>query len=204
MWAWPPRWQDGQIQAFNYLPNRYRDEDLTGVSIKGVVTFAIGRAFILQTLPLEDGAVLNLPRRRYTLEQVEATPNENFGGQTSGSISFQIVKQYMPLTLRGDLPGWQEWENLSWLVINRSKGEYLIDNGADSYGNYLEIHHLVRPQIMNSGGVMTRAQIEASFAQAKEPIPADWIDGAEIVFFSSEACGRISFPYEIPSIDLIH
>jgi hypothetical protein len=127
------------------------------------------------------------------LQQVEADPSR---------ISFQIVKQYMPLTLRGDLPGWQEWENLSWLVINRRKGEYLIDNGAESYGNYLEIHHLERPVMLN--GVMTAVPVKAAYANAKDSIPADWIDGAEIVFFSSEACGRISFPYEIPSIDLIH
>jgi hypothetical protein len=175
---------------------------LTGVSIKGVVNFTVGRAFILRTLPLKDGAVLNLPRRRYTLQQVQADPSGNMGNQTSGSISFQIVKEYMPLTLRGDLPGSQEWENLSSLVINRRKGEYLIDNGTESNGNYLEIHHLVRPILLN--GVVTAASVKTAYAQAKEPIPADWLDGAEIVFFSSEACGRISFPYEIPSIDLIH
>ncbi len=193
MSGWPRRWQDEGFRAFHYLPDRYRDEDLTGVSIKGVVTFTVGRAFILRTLPLKSGAVLNLPRRRYALQQVEADPSR---------ITFRIVKQYMPLTLRGDVPGWQEWENLSWLVINRRKGECLIDNGAESYGNNLETHHLQRPVMLN--GVSTMESIKANYAHAKDPIPADWLDGAEIVFFTSESCGRISFPYEIPSVDLVH
>jgi hypothetical protein len=43
MWGWPRRWQDEGFQAFHYLPDRYRDDDLTGVSIKGEVTFTILR-----------------------------------------------------------------------------------------------------------------------------------------------------------------
>jgi hypothetical protein len=119
----------------------------------------------------------NLPRQRYTLEKVKAGAKE---------ISLRIVREYMPLALRGDHFERLGWDDLPWIVINRRKGEYLVVNMQDvEVSENSETYHLQR-----AGG-------------AKEPLPADWINDAEIVFFSSESCGRISFPYKVPSMDLI-
>jgi hypothetical protein len=39
-------------------------------------------------------------------------------------------------------------------------------------------------------------------AEPEKPIPADWGDEAQILFFNTESCGRITFPYEFKNVDL--
>ena len=109
-------WSENEFEIFNYQPDKYRNEDLTGVSIKGVLTLEIRRAFILKTVPLKPEQTVDMPRRHYTIKNVDYTPD---------SIEFKLTANSAASTLRGDFPGSGDWENLTWLVFNRAKGEWL-------------------------------------------------------------------------------
>ena len=51
---------------------------------------------------------------------------------------------------------------------------------------------------------LMRQEETGNWMNNRKPIPGDWSTGAEISFFSTEPCGRISLPYEIKSVDLKH
>lgn len=118
-------------------------------------------------------------------------------------MKFDLVTESLPITLRGDVPNWPDWNNPmnepSWLVINRRKNEFLESNG-DSRSNNVETHNLRRPLLLND--VNSVQGVHAAYAFQKGPIPADWADGAEICFFTSTSCGQVSYSYTIPAIDL--
>jgi len=190
--AFPPPWSRNIFEISNYRPEPLQNEDLTGASLKGMLTLEIRRAILLQTLPLRSGATLAMDRRRYTVRNVEFT---------SSAVSFDFIAESAPLTLRGDSSEWGLSGILSVLVQNRSKGEYL-DSGRNAgvgglgaevafYG--VDVRHCEFTRAMDADG-----------KKSQEPIPVDWADHAEISFFTSESCGRISLPYELPSVDLKH
>jgi hypothetical protein len=171
------------FDLFNFPPHKFRGQDLNGASIEGVATLEIWRAVIVKTAPLRSGTMVLMPHRRDLLQHVAITSNR---------VRFDVATEIRDLTLCGDIAGKSNWENLTWLVVNRRKGEYLdlapndrASNGGIGLAGYnaLFTHYEYGP---NEG----------------KSIPADWLNKAEICFISAEPCGRMNFIYEIPSIDL--
>ncbi len=190
------RWSIYNIDIFGYPVERVRGEDLTGVSIGGVGTFEIRRASIFRTLPLKAGLVLDLPRKRYVFTRVDFGRN---------SLHIEVMKKSMAVALRGDVPNWSGSDNPmsdpTWLVINRRKGEFLVPNGNSSTGDVFT-YELHRPMLLNN--TTGRVDVQAAMAHQKEPIPDDWADGAEICFYATATCGQMTFPYQVPAIDLVN
>ena len=188
----PPseKWTRQAFEIFQYLPGKYPDEDFLGARVKGVITLEIRRAVLLKTAPLRPGVSIDRPRRHYTLQSAEVTPE---------AVQTIITSTSIQSKLRGDYPGLGNWENFTWFVYNRRLGDYLKSEGGGSRWNTNFLY--------NSGsfdGNLHRQAIHERWKEAERPFPPDWKNGAEISFYTSELCGRISLPYEVESADLEH
>lgn len=188
----PPRQAGGRypysFEIFNYKPDDFQKEDLTGATLKGELTLEIRRVYVVKTMPFKSGATVNMPRQRYTVQGVEFKP---------GNAGCKMLTVGVSSMLRGDTK-WPGMENFSWLVFNRSKGECLSDGGGS--GGSTDVFCTVSTLRHSLG----RVAMGGDWKKAQEPIPEDWADDAEIAFFSTEPCGSITVPYEIKNFDLKH
>jgi hypothetical protein len=184
-----PGWNPSALEIFNYLPDQYQNEDLTGATIKGELTLEIHQIVIVKTMPFKTGEVVDLPRRRYLLQEVAFDPD---------AVHLKLVINSVPSVLRGDDTPADAWRSLAWLVFNRSKREKLQSGGGHGTGT--------NELLYDVGTSDERLRLDTADDRKREaePLPADWADNAEISFFSIEPCGRITFPYEVKNVDLQH
>ncbi len=184
------KWDRTHLEIFNYLPVRYQNDDLTRARVSGTITLEIRRVFVLKTMPLKQGATIDMPRRHIVLRNVTFA---------DGKASCEILKTSLPSVLRGDT-GWDYWNSFMWLVFNHAKGECLEQIGGESRNTSEFFYHFsfTREEFRRA------AVNDWNWKKYEAPIPADWADHAEISFFSSEPCGRITLPYEVKSVDLPH
>ena len=174
------------FEVFNYQPNQHENQDLSGAIIKGLLTVEIRKAIILKTLKLENGAALDVPRMHYVIRNV---------GVRNNAMAFQLITSSTPALLRGDYAG---GENVpEWLVFNRAKGECLAHGGGmwnTQKGFFLDY----KMEEMNP-----QPEVTGDYSKDRnKSLSEDWVDAAEISFFGSEPCGKISFPYEVKNVDL--
>ncbi len=166
------------LRAFTYLPSRLpAGEDLTGVTIKGEVQLGIHRAYVAGSIPLEPGAVFTWPRQRYEITGVSLSPR---------GVVLDLTCVKLPLALRGntgDNPG-----NLSWALVSRARNE-ILQSGSGETGN---IHFPID---------FTTSHMTYS-KPGNNPLPSDWLKGAELVFLEGETCGHVTVPYEVDNVTL--
>ncbi len=186
-----PRWDLQCYELFNYLPNRYPKDDLTGVRIKGVVTLEIRRAVLVKTMPFREGATVDWCRTHYVLRKAAVTAT---------NVPYDIASQTISLALHGESDGWSFWKQLKWVIYNRSQGDFLgggSEGEAPGAGRVLSVARSYQ-------GAFQKSARYGNWKKAQQPFPDDWMSGAEIAFIGSEPCGTIRLPYEIPSLDLRH
>ena len=121
--------------------------------------------------------------RRLMIKNVSVQPK---------NLKFQLVTD-STVSTRGDYEGWNL--SASLLVFNRAKGEYLGPGGGYSFYDGGTLYDTATQEMEPS-----REATNGDWRKAEEPIPKDWADDAEISFFGSEPCGRISFPYEVKGV----
>jgi hypothetical protein len=84
---------------------------------------------------------------------------------------------------------------VSWLAFNRTKGEYFYFDGGDNTGSTAGLYDIE----------IRRGRLgRMDWDRDRKPVPADWAATTEISFFDSVPCGRLTFPFEIKSVDLHH
>ena len=101
--------------------------------------------------------------------------------------------------------GWGS--NLSWLVYNRAKNECLDQAGSEGEGGahiwYNDSVQKFKLRVENTN--MITSGLRSGSDLFTEPEWAqNWGGSLEISFFSSEPCGRISFPYEEAGVNLVY
>jgi hypothetical protein len=183
--SWPNH-EDLTLDLMSYLPRSLPDEDITGATVKGVITLEVRRAYVAGAIPLRSHAFLDGHRRRYEIESAD------FSGD---AVTFRLNILRAPLILRGDLANWNTPDDLQWLPFYRPLGQALQPRGTGSQGS--------------SGiGVQVNPQTGTCIWPMKNtisdwrPCPSDWASGAELVFIGSDPCGQVTLPYEIDNVDL--
>ena len=177
-------WNPGMADVFDYTPSNYHGEDMAGATITGTLIFEVRKIYVVKTSPFADGTTAGIPGRSYRLGNVRF---DLYGAR------FEMAENSMAPALGGYAtgPGWQE---ISVLVFNRARNEFLVSDGSGSTGatallyEAVSFHQELRPDSNATKGTPT--------------LPEDWAKGAEISFFNSEKCGRISFPFEIRNVNL--
>lgn len=164
------------LRAFSYLPIHLpAGEDLTGATISGSTQVEIHRAYVAGSIPLRAGAMFARGGRWYRITKV------NWSG---GSISLDLKWTKLPPPLWGDVGG--NADLMQWVIVSRPRKELLLrtsgSSGSNSFFGDGTAHWLCEG--------------------AGEPVPPDWLDGAEMVFIGSEDCGQITVPYQIKDVTL--
>jgi hypothetical protein len=174
-------------------PNRpdVSDSDLAGASIQGTYTFHVERFEVLKVTPFKAGAGIDLTRQHYYILKI--VPSD-------GSIRFLLNRSVVPLLLRGDLERWSygNEQSLPFVIMNRRTGEILNDQNVSDYFNPLDGLHL---QWWTLTKKLSRG---APQNQPPPPIPADWLNDADICFFDFQSLGSITFPYSAKVTKIIH
>ncbi len=189
----PPDYgQKDYFELFNYLPDRHVNDDLTGVTIKGVATFEISRLELLKTFPLERRATIEFPRRRLTIDNVTF--------QRSG-IDVEFGIRAVTSALRPNSSPSDFFESLSPLVYNPAKGEFMEASSSSSGDGADSLYASYENQVTYGRDPSNEPDF---LNHPDKPLAPDWNRDARISFFKSVPCGRISFPYEISNVDLDH
>ncbi len=182
-----PLQEDVVLDLLTYLPADLTGEDLTGATVRGVITLNVRRAYLAGSLPLQMGASLGLYRRRYEVTQA---------GFAGDRVTVVLSDTQAPLALRGDLVNWTGKDDLRCLVVYRPLSEALRETrssgGGESSTFGVHVGHLER----------TYTSPPRDLAPGWQPLPADWASGAELIFIGSDSCGEITLPYEIENVDL--
>lgn len=179
-----------------YLERDIGDEDRTGATIKGEVTFEIRRAYLVGSMPFRPNASLDGRRCRYEIVGVEAGPE---------NAVVHVDSFHVPLILRGDLANWTV-DNLQLLPVYRP------------YGEALQEFEMGSGILDGPGFAVLPARTDYKYGESQDSsewrdglpnatggwrhLPPDWTSGAELMFFDSEPCGRVTLPYEIDNVDL--
>lgn len=184
------RWDFYRFELFNYRPDEYRKEDLTGARIKGILSLEIRRAVVVKKMPFRTGASVDWYRTHYVLREAVVNPS---------SVDHRITSYTISSALRGDSRGFAPWKELKWVIYHHTEREHLRLGSEGSSGN-----EGVFSYQRNYQGSYRKDIFSSDRKKAKERFSDDWIEGAEIAFIGSEPCGTICLPYEIQSVDLIH
>ena len=183
--SWPKQ-QQLMLDLMSYLPRSLPDEDITGATVKGVITLEVRRAYVAGVIPTRSHAFLDAPRRRYEIDSAD---------YSNDAVTFRMNILRVPLILRGDLAKWNTPDDLQWLLFYKPLGQALQPRGTGSQGS--------------SGiGVQVNPQTGTYIWPMKgtvsdwRPCPPDWASGAELVFIGSDPCGQVTLPYEIDNVDL--
>jgi hypothetical protein len=88
-------------------------------------------------------------------------------------------------------PGWRD---LSVLVFNRARNEFLVTGGSGNQG--------INALLYEADSYHQELHPDSVPGKGTPALPADWANGAEIGFFNSVNLGRINFPCEIRGVDL--
>jgi hypothetical protein len=174
------------LDLATYVPRDFPGEDITGATIKGVITLDVRRAYVAASLPLKASSSFGTPTRRYEITRADFSSDQVVFG-------FDILQ--MPLVLRGDVPNGDLQNEYQLAVIYRPFNQAL-QQANHQYNS-------------GSGSALTVARMSYTFGPPPGPrppnwlpLPPDWASGTELVFVGSESCGRVTCPYEIDNVDL--
>src|ERR1700683_3503148 len=182
--SWPYQ-KDQQLDLATYLPKDLID-DVTGATIKGVITLEVRRAYVAGSIPLRSEASFSIPRRRYKVAHTDFS---------NDSVAVDLSCFQLPLILRGDLANFNTKDDLQWLAVYRPYSESLAQQGSSSGGGSNFGVHFTQSKF-------TYRAVDERLIPGWRPLPPDWASGAELVFIGSDPCGQVTLPYEIDNVDL--
>jgi hypothetical protein len=196
--AWISGTSPREFDLATYVPEDFGSEDLSGATIKGVITFEVRKAHLAGRMPMRIGASFSAMRTSYSVVDTQAS---------GGKLRVSIRHSSIPLVLRGETyrsypdadmqmlavygPDWDELYQLS-----SSGGGGTLFLGVENLGvveyNYADAPWWDRPYPNGRKNPHTD----------RRPLPEGWQAGAEMLFIESEDCGEVQIPYEIDDVDL--
>jgi hypothetical protein len=173
-----------------HLPD-VTDSELTGASVQRSWEFTVARIKILKIAPFLKGVRYDSPRSCFEVLQVRAE---------SGVIRYLQNDSTVPLLLRGDFEVMTDpyrVETHPFVIINRKTGE-ILDDKED-----LTADDLFSPRL--SWMTLSRPRPNQSSPQIgpPPPLPANWLDDADICFYKVEEVGTVVFSYSTTVTNVI-
>lgn len=185
--------------SFEVSVSNLEKDQLHGARVTGTISLDIRQAFIVWRGRLKAGVTVLIPRRSYRINSLSLSgPN---------GLTVEMASEEVPLDLRGDTPGdegsdlytWDQVpfdpiDNLSFLVFNPARKQYLYLFDTDF------------PSADNSSGFICSQTFLPLFRlyrftnpdwNSASLIQPDWLNEAEIAFFSSKSFGQISVPFNV-------
>ncbi len=169
--------------------------------ISGTVRFAVVRPFVLARARVRPGQVIDMPRRRVTIERVvehvtkagataDHEPPENPGPRLLLSEA-RVVAPYLSDLGRDGAP---------WVLVDASGNchSFVRDRGFVSFPLHFGLDAPTRTPTYDTVGPYAYAPWPRPLG---EPLPTDWLGASEIVFVSAEPIGTIELPFEIRNVD---
>ena len=184
--SWPYH-NEQLLDLLVYEPRSLPDEDITGATVKGVITLDVRRAYVAGSIPLRPNASFGVARRRYEITRAD------FSGD---GVKIGLNKLQVPLVLRGDLINRNSHDEFPWLAVYRPFSESLWETSSGGSGGGSDfIVHVSQPEY-------TYKSVDKNLISGWRQLPPDWASGAELVFVGSDPCGQVTLPYEIDNVDL--
>ena len=182
----PTRHDDGEqtLELLTVATHDLPREDLTGATIRGLITLDVRRVYLMGTMPIRTHAAASFARESYQIADADFSEN---------SVTITISSFRMPLLLRGDRSDWQMPEQ--WLAVYRPYKEILEESGGSSSSGTVFGLHCFQ-------GRQTYKEPFHDQMSNWRPLPSGWASGAELEFYGSTSVGRVSLPYEIENVDL--
>jgi len=171
-----------------------RGEDLTGATIKGVITLGVRRACMAGILPLKWDASFVSHRSRYEII---------YDFSWDQDLRFTVEDSSVPLVLRGDLPGIDTPGNLSslqTLPVYRPYWEALDSSSEDRTST-------TSVTTLGLSHTTLGATYHGSPWDPRDPhpwkdFPPGWQSDVDLVLIGSQYCGEVRIPYEIDNVNL--
>ena len=178
-----------EFDLASYPTAAFRNQDLTGASIKGVITFAVFRAYKAGVLPVKAGASVSFRRNRYKV--VDYTAKEH-------SITVSLEHYSVPLPLLGENGGMEAPGAFSILPVCRTYG-YALDQSNQVFNVTTTLLGLRREM---SSATYNGSPFGTSDPHGMQDLPAGWQSAVDLIVIGTEYCGRVQIPYEMDNVNL--
>lgn len=155
-----------------------------GATLAGSVNIPFRRPVILARMPLRAGAETIIGSRKIRILRVKVSDTR---------LSYQYsIEEPMVRFLGGSMS--EPFRMLETIVVNASKRQRILFEGS-SGGNGLSVgpYRLAIIECLGPISLDTRDEV---------PIPADWIEGAELIITGSEYGGALIREFQFKPVDL--
>jgi TPR repeat protein len=173
-----------QASLFSCKEKDFKSKSNKEVRLMGTVSYQIYRPMLLGEARIQEDQQFATQGLRDFIKQVS---------NNGKNLTVHILRESIKLSWDEKSPSFFD-DNIKIIVVNQKMNQYLESGGGGGHGSGAVWGYEPKQMELNF-------QIPHSF-QNKFQITDEWLSNARLYWFSREAVGEVSFPFEIPYFDL--